>query len=74
MVRVYMCGEGGGHSKPNLVLPQFPQGTKSRDSAAMEEVCAYVTSTNSGCVAAESGIQQSEDIFTLLQTRYSSII
>ncbi len=37
------------------------QGTVSRDSAAMEEACAWATSTHSGWVAAECGIQRNEN-------------
>ncbi len=48
---------------PSQTQPRLnpPQGTVSRDSAAMEEACALATSTHLGCIAAESGILQSEN-------------
>ncbi len=53
-------GERGGHPKPDSAPPQLLQGTVSRDSAAMEGTCDWMTPTHSGRVAAESGIQQNK--------------
>jgi hypothetical protein len=53
-VVVCVC-KGEGHPKPDPAL-LVPQGTVSRDSAAMEGACDWATSTPTGCVATESGI------------------
>jgi hypothetical protein len=59
---VGMCVRGAG--VPSQAWPCLkPQETFGRDSAAMEEACAKITSTHSECGTIESaGIQQSENI------------
>jgi hypothetical protein len=55
-----------GAGVPSQTRPRLkPQWTASRDSAAMEEACAWTTPAHSGHVATESGIRQSEDIILI---------
>ncbi len=59
---LYCSGTGAceckGAGVPSQTRALGPQGTASRDLAAMEEASAWVTSTYSRRVATESGIHQ----------------
>jgi hypothetical protein len=59
-VSAFVCAGAASLARPSTTIT--PQGTGSKDSAAMEETCDWRTHSQLGHAATESGMRQSKGI------------